>query len=786
MSILPIENLEKGRGGGKAEGLMLLNSFKVNIPLSYVVTEFDVATISVLLDGLPTGIKLAVRSSAEGEDGASLSFAGQYNTYLNLSSEPEVVEAIEKCFASQKQESVKSYKENLSINGFSGMNVIVQEMIDTRASGVLFTADPVNNRHDKLSMTITKGVGEKLMSGQVDGEQFDFFKEDKQLPESKIIDKHTFELIVEQAKDIEIKFGQAADLEWAIDGENQIWWLQLRPITKLQDVHFNELDNSPLYDHPIYTRGNIGEMMPGPVTPLTLSTFARAIDVGLQVFYKKTNAQKEISNEMMFVHSYYNHLFFDVNRLYEIAKKVAFASKTNIDFSVVGKIVPGVEVKKEVNLFTASLNFISMLSYINSAPKSWKELKKLAKEFKLECAEDANDCYRLISDNLHILNHAYSLHYVTSSQSGSLYSAILNIFSDGDLPDMEDQKKANALFADIPNIESAEVIKSLDKISLLIKEDAKAQQQFVEASYEKALNYLRETGPEKVLASWKGFIKRHGHRGVREAEMIEKEWALDPSPVIVSLRAKTSLLLKGGNLNGKKYFDSTKSMEGLNIFKKVFLKQLLPKARKAVARREQTKAWSIEVQNNFKKAYRHLAQQLVKEGLLEDAEQIFFLEHEEIGKLIEGDKTEDWKSVCNNRRDIYPEMQKLMFEDLYFGIPFPHEENNSKPQGELSGIPVSHGEAEAKVRIVKSIEDAAKLKEGEIMVARFTDVGWTPFYGIIGGLITEIGSPLSHGAVVAREYGLPTIVSMKGATRQLKTGQTIKLDAVNGTVEVVS
>ena len=321
MLVQPIESLEKGVGGGKAQGLMLLHSYKANIPLSYVVSSFDKTAISVLLDSLPRGMKLAVRSSAEGEDGSLLSFAGQYNTYLNLSSKQEVVEAIEKCFASQKQESVESYKENLSTNGYSGMNVIVQEMIDTKASGVLFTADPVNNRHDKFSMTITKGIGEKLMSGQVDGEQFDFFKEDKSLPESKIIEKYTFKLLVEQVKEIENKFGQAADLEWAIDDENKIWWLQLRPITKLQDVHLNELDHRALYNKPIYTRGNIGEMMPGPVTPLTLSTFARAIDVGLQVFYKKTNAQKEISNEMLFVHSYYNHLFFDVNRLYEIAKK---------------------------------------------------------------------------------------------------------------------------------------------------------------------------------------------------------------------------------------------------------------------------------------------------------------------------------------------------------------------------------------------------------------------------------------------------------------------------------
>jgi pyruvate,water dikinase len=99
---------------------------------------------------------------------------------------------------------------------------------------------------------------------------------------------------------------------------------------------------------------------------------------------------------------------------------------------------------------------------------------------------------------------------------------------------------------------------------------------------------------------------------------------------------------------------------------------------------------------------------------------------------------------------------------------------------------VSQGVVVGKVRIVNSLADASSLKKGEIMVARYTDIGWTPFFSIISGLITEIGSPLSHGAVVAREYGIPAIVSMKGALQNLETGQKIKLDAVKGEVVIMS
>ena len=120
------------------------------------------------------------------------------------------------------------------------------------------------------------------------------------------------------------------------------------------------------------------------------------------------------------------------------------------------------------------------------------------------------------------------------------------------------------------------------------------------------------------------------------------------------------------------------------------------------------------------------------------------------------------------------------------GLPVPEEERKLLPKGELTGIPVSRGIVEGKVRLVANLSQARSLKKDEIMVARFTDIGWTPFFNVIAGLVTEIGSPLSHGAVVAREYGLPAIVSMKGAMTTLHTGQMIRLDAIKGEVTILS
>ncbi|NOY51265.1 MAG: hypothetical protein GXO88_11990 [Chlorobi bacterium] len=788
MSILPIDNLSKYTGGGKAYGISLLKSYSMNIPLTFLVRKYDEAALIRFLDSLPHDLELAVRSSAIDEDGPDLSFAGQYESILNLRTKKETLSAIRKCLNNNGyRKQAASYKKQLSSKTKSKLFVLLQEMVNADISGVIFTADPVENRRDKISINITSGLGDKLMGGMEDGEQLTFLKHNCKAVESRLIPKKQFQQLIKEAKIIEKHFGKPADLEWAIDKSGRIWWLQLRPITSLAKVNLNELDNKPYYRRPIYTRGNIGEMMPGPVTPLTLSTFAKAIDRGLQVFYYKTGAQDGIYDKMLFIHSFYNHLFFDIHRLYESARRVGISKKENIDLSIVGREVENIKVEKTVKKLRASYNSLLMIKYINSAKKSWKKLRRLNKRFKLLCPDDIVDCYDLINDKLAVLSKAYGLHYVTSSQSGALYSAILAIFADGKMPQSRHQRMASSLFSDIPDVESAEVIKSLDEIARVLPEDSLYKSEFVEAKIPAALEYIEKTGPEKLRKLWAEFIERHGHRCVREAEMFEKEWAADPSQIIELLKVKSQHNFPPP-FNSKNKTDNPEAGK-LKGFKKLILSFILPKARKAVARREQTKAWSIKVQNEFKLSYRHLAELLIKKNLLFDKDHIFFLTHEEIGQLIVNEDKKHWMRLARDRYKLYPEMKKLQFDDLVYGIPFPVDDEKAPEvsvNGKLHGIPVSRGNIISEVRIVNEISDANKLKKGEIMVARFTDVGWTPYYGLISGLITEIGSPLSHGAVVAREYGLPAIVSLKDATSLLKTGQKIKMDAVKGTVEILT
>ena len=179
----------------------------------------------------------------------------------------------------------------------------------------------------------------------------------------------------------------------------------------------------------------------------------------------------------------------------------------------------------------------------------------------------------------------------------------------------------------------------------------------------------------------------------------------------------------------------------------------------------------------------------MKRNLLEIEDHIFFLTHAEIKEMMEGDQVH-LKKTAAERSLQQPKLMKLKFELIYSGHPEPMEEvryETSEVEGnELTGIPVSSGKVRGKVKCIQSLEDAQQIKTGDIMVAAYTDIGWSPYFSLIKGLVTEIGSPLSHGAVVAREYGIPVVVSVKGALKRLKDGDEITLDATKGKIIIES
>lgn len=784
--------------GGKARGLKILKDLGLNVPDAFVIVNPDVQSLDDNslkhnLGLLGDGPK-AVRSSAVSEDGVSTSFAGQFETFLHLNNYEEIKESIIKCVDGSHSARVRKYVSNLSEEADLRISVIIQNMVNAAVAGVVFSADPVTGRRDQVIINAVKGHGEDLVSGIKDAIHYKIYRSGSNITEQikkqgDLLSAVHIREILDVSKKAEAHLGFPVDMEWAIDPEGRIQWLQVRPVTTLPDVHFNEMDTiKEGNSSDTWTLGNIGEMMPGVVTPLTYSVSFHAVDYGMAVWAQASGAYSLKKYEgFRYIQMFYNRLFINMSNMMDYPRNVWLNKAENVQFALIGKVIDMPHVSFTSSLPLRVTHFFKQMISLSWTKKNVGRLLYLANNFKITEHGNIEKDYQELDAAREVLNEAFGHHIIASSQSGTLYSAMMEIMtSNKRLPTPEDHHIATLLLTDIPDIESADAVKSLELFAALIRSDKRFAGIFISVTPSEALRLLQQDSPPEINRTFRAFIDRHGHRCVREAELRETPWEENPVQVVQMLQTRIKSGVKE-HLHEVSHKKTKEILAGLKPMQRIIIRSFLKNARTAVARREITKSASIKILNRIRVAWQHYAELLVKEGLLDDADEVYFLTHEEIGKMI-ADYSPTWRSKAGKRRELLPKTAALLFNEVCQGIPEPLEEEVVIEilDGQLKGIPVSSGVIQAKVRIVNTLDDAGLLQSGEIMVASFTDIGWTPYFSIVSGLITEIGSPLSHGAVVAREYGIPAVVGAKGAKRFLKDGDLVKLDGDRGIIEVIT
>ncbi len=762
--------------GGKAKGLDLLSRHGFTVPAGFVISEIDSLDDDAILKAFDAlgAEKVSVRSSASNEDQSCSSNAGQYETCLFVD-RAHLIESVKKCVASLDAARVQDYAKHFGLQK-GRMNVVVQRMIDSEKAGVLFTASPSNG--SAILIEAVSGQGENLVSGKVSAHRYEISRKYYRAISDELLSEEEVRLLYETGKKIRAGFNAEMDLEWAIAG-GELYLLQMRPITT-EIIDIEEFDRDDDISGHLFTKRNVGEMMPGAVTPLTLSTSAKAIDYGMRYMLALAGVYKSAHEEapLRLISSISGHLFFDMNLLYAMHAKVGIANPQSMNLSIMGEYhdYPPVTVPYS-NFLVRGINSVKFLRYVFSGHAAMGKLDRLIPRIKFE-GDTCKELYASIDRNLALLDESLIYHYASSAYSGSATST-LYMMLDKYFPDKSKyQSFLSGLLSNIPGIESADILKRLQELAREIKAIEPA------AASLKADELLSFIGKHPSVSSkYQDFLRVHGHRCIKEAELRNKPWREDEIPLMNYLSSivgsPMNLTQKEEEIDYRKKFAFVKNplLKAASI---IYAK----KARQAVVDREYTKSRLIEIIDLFKTRYARLAALLVAAGLLPDTDLIYFFTHEEIGRLIAGEAS--LVPVAMRRRKANAIQEELSFDDTYIGKPVADVFDVGSGEGEISGVPVSNGQCEGIVRIVNSAEDANDLRKGEIMVARFTDIGWTPYYSIVNGLVTEIGSSLSHGAVVAREYGLPTIVNVKGATKVLKNGDHIVMDASRGLITKVA
>jgi pyruvate,water dikinase len=491
-----------------------------------------------------------------------------------------------------------------------------------------------------------------------------------------------------------------------------------------------------------------------------------------------------VTNEWTQLAMSHGKLFLNLSGSLVSAASVLGVDAKSMGHSVCGRIVEELHEPAKRAFPVRLLGMLRLLRYLQQADKVIAEFTPRADRFALPLTGTSAALAKALEDAQPFFYEAFCVHLQSSTTSGFASNVLQAIVSGGQETTPEEEAEAARLLAGASGVESAVLVEQLDHIVELVAAEPQAATEFSGATTSAdALAWLNSI--TKLKTAFDAFLERHGHRSYRELCVRELAWRDNPEALIAIMQASVSARL-AGNEARKKPSSIDESGTGLGLA----LRWILPKAHRAVRRREASKSQLVSITYRLKRCYHALGEQLAREQRLEDADQVFFFTHDELMRFAGSAPSEqdaDWCAKARSRRTALDFQNQMDFDEICVGSPKPIDRRQrvAPDDNGIVGRPVSRGIVEGVARVAFSVEEAAGLQPGEILVAPITDVGWTPYFSMIAGLVTDVGSAVSHGAVIAREYGLPAIVNTRTATRMINTGDRIRLDADTGTVTLL-
>lgn len=730
--------------GGKAKNLRLLKSWGFPVPDAMVLTEEgDIPSEEEILE--LGGYPVAVRSSGALEDLHGASFAGLYETILDVKNRDELKLAIEKCFESKKSERVLDYLKQKKFESSDKlqMSVIIQKMVKSKNSGVLFTLNPLNGREEEFYLEFCKGLGEKLVSGLVTPTRvtFNWFQEQViayEESEEGRIPEEELKVLFTLAEKIQAQYGHPQDIEWSIDSSGKVFILQSRPITSFvprEDTP--ELTNADLKDGGISAR---------VCTPFMFSVYREAMEITMGGYLKDIRLLKS-DEGVQWLHYHYGRAFWNAEEVKKALTMLPGFSEEAFDRDLGIKKDYGVEGPIKTPLTVQGL--INALPVLVGLYKEFLASENMVRVFRESF--EARD--RELKRKNGLFEDWFKKVILFQRETEQNYFRI--IYNNSNY-----QTEFKNFLRELPSYEVFDevyLMSELDGVSHLnVQEDLKKLK-----AYEGTSKYLEER--EK-------FLEKHYHHGNSELDLTVPRWGESPE-WIDELVKNFSEVPSSVDGHFKKVY--TRISQSLNPISRYRFKRFVSRSRSFLRIREEMRAYSTR------------AYYLLRIGVLEFARRqniplndIFMFDISEILKKLENPS---YVLPSVEKRKAYYEGYRAFTPPNEFGGKILHGQNSS----DLKGLGCSHGEKVGRARVVLTIEEALLLTKEDILITKFTDPGWTPVLARVGGVVTEVGGLLSHAAVIGREYGIPAILNLTNATKIIPPNSLIKINGKTGEIEIL-
>ncbi|WP_343674691.1 rifamycin-inactivating phosphotransferase [Chitinophaga sp.] len=719
----------------------------------------------------------AVRSSATAEDLPTASFAGQQDTYLNIKKE-NIVAHISKCWASLFTDRAVIYREQ---QGFDHkkvyLSVIIQQMIFPEVSGIMFTADPLNGNRKVVSIDAGFGLGEALVGGLVNADNYKV--RDAQVIDRKIAAKQleivaaadggtmqqelpkerqnlpalTDEqclLLSATGRKIAAHFGQPQDIEWCL-ANGAFYIVQSRPITTLFPVPVaNDSENH------VYLSVGHNQMMTDAMKPLGLSFFlmttpARMCTAGGRLFIDVAQQLAQPAGRERLINTFgkFDPLFRDA--LQTVVDREGFIQSSpdtilprpllpvENDPAIVDEIIKATQASlNELKQNIVAKTGVALFDFIE---QDLQDLKKhLFNQQGLAVIMAAMDATTWVNEKM----------YEWLGEKGV----------------------ADIISQSVPNNITSEMGLALLDVADAIR------------SHPAALSL--ETPP-----ALQDYLDKYGMRCVGEIDITKTRWSENPALLFPAILSNIRNFAPGESK--RKFEQGLKEAEEkernilsrLNDEQRAATKEKISLIRNFIGFREYPKYGKICRYFIYKQGILKEAAQLVKANVIHEKEDIYYLTFDELREVVRTHQLDEM--LIHMRKEEFKSFEKLTPPRVITSdgevITGAYKREHLPPDA-LIGLPVSAGVIEGRARVILNMEDA-NLDQGDILVTTFTDPSWTPLFVSIKGLVTEVGGLMTHGAVIAREYGLPAVVGVAGATRLIKDGDWIRVNGTDGFIEKI-
>ncbi|GEP98484.1 phosphoenolpyruvate synthase [Chitinophaga cymbidii] len=784
-------------------------SAKIRMIIESTPIPADIAEeIAVYLAKFDEHDAFAVRSSATAEDLPAASFAGQQDTYLNITGKAAILQHINKCWASLFTDRAVIYRIQ---NGFDHrqvyLAVIVQQMVFPQASGIMFTADPVTSSRKVLSIDAGFGLGEALVAGLVSADCYKV--QDDQIIDKMIANKklavhplkeggtETQPVSPDQQKaqtltdlqilqlarigrQIEAHFGCPQDIEWCL-ADDVFYMVQSRPVTTLYPIP--EADDR---ENHVYISVGHQQMMTDPIKPLGLSFYllvtpAPMRQAGGRLFVDVTNMLASPAGRKTLLDSAGKSDPLIKDALMTVMERTNFIKPAPDDADKVPRSLrsqPPVENDPAIaaDLIRANQASVETLKQ-NIRAKSGPELF----DFILE---DIKELKRILFDPQN----------VAVIMAGINAASWINEKMEEWLGEMN---AADTLSQSVPNNVTSEMGLALLDVADAIR------------PYPAVIDYLQHVkddgfrdglekldgGPE-ARSAIDAYLDKYGMRCVGEIDITRTRWSEKPAtliPMILSNIRNFAPNASQQRFEQGRQEALKKEQELLDRLKQLpdgaqkagEAKHMIDQIRNFAGYREYPKYGIVSRYFVYKQALLKEAAQLVQAGIMHEKEDIYYLSFEELHETVRTRKLDG--QIIPQRKEAWKRYEKLTPPRVITSdgeIITGRYKRENLPANAIIGLPVSSGVIEGRARVILDMEDA-DLEEGDILVTTFTDPSWTPLFVSVKGLITEVGGLMTHGAVIAREYGLPAVVGVENATTLIKDGQRIRVHGTEGYVEIL-